>query len=88
MKNCYIINYDLKKSKDYESLFTAIKSYGTWAKILKSCWAVVSERSAVEIRDHLLRVMDSDDGIFVVKSGREAAWKNVECSDSWLKENL
>lgn len=86
--SCYIINYDLNKSKDYESLFEAIKSYGTWAKILKSCWAIVTTKSAEQVRDHLLTVMDSDDGIFVVKSGKEAAWKNVECSDDWLKKNL
>ena len=86
--NCYIINYDLNKSKDYESLFEAIKSYGTWAKILKSCWAIVTTKSAEQVRDHLLAVMDSDDGIFVVKSGKEAAWKNVECSGDWLKKNL
>lgn len=88
MANCYIINYDLNKSKDYESLYEAIKSYGTWAKILKSCWAVVTTKSASEVRDHLLKVMDSDDGIFVIKSGKEAAWRNVECSSDWLKEHL
>jgi len=88
MANCYIINYDLNKSKDYESLFEAIKSYGTWAKILKSCWAVVSDRSAEEIRNHLQSVMDNDDGIFVVRSARYAAWENVECLDSWLENNL
>lgn len=88
MANCYIINYDLNNSKDYESLFKAIKSYGTWAKILKSCWAVVTTKSAKQVRDHLLSVMDSDDGIFVVKSGIEAAWRNVECTNEWLKNNL
>ncbi len=73
MANCYIINYDLRKSRDYESLYDAIRSYGTYAKILESCWAVVSERSATEIRNHLQTVMDEDDGIFVVKSGGAAA---------------
>ncbi|MGN6212026.1 hypothetical protein [Parafilimonas sp.] len=85
---CYIINYDLRKQKDYESLIAAIKSYDTWAKILKSCWAIVTDKSAVEVRDHLLKYMDADDGIFVIKSGREAAWRNVECSDDWLKKHL
>ena len=86
--SCCIINDDLNKFKDYESLFEAIKTYGTWGKILKSCWAVVTTKSAEQVRDHLLTVMDSDDGIFVVKSGKEAAWKNIECSSDWLKNNL
>lgn len=88
MSNCYIINYDLRKDKDYDSLIKAIKAYGTWAKILKSCWAVVTTQSAVQVRDNLLKHMDNDDGIFVIKSGTEAAWRAVECSSEWLKKNL
>lgn len=89
MANCYIINYDLNKShKDYNSLITAIKSYSNSVRILKSCWAVVTTKSAEQVRDHLLSFMDGDDGIFVLKSGREAAWKNVECSSQWLQNNL
>lgn len=88
MKKCYIINYDLRKQKDYESLYAAIRSYGTYVRILKSCWAIVTTKSAKEVRDHLGQYMDSDDGLFVVKSGTEAAWRNVECSNDWLKTNL
>ena len=69
-------------------MIAAIKSYGTWAKILKSCWAVVTTKAAAEVRDHLLTYKDSDDGIFVVKSGKEAAWRSVGCSTEWLKQNL
>lgn len=86
--SCFIINYDLNNSKDYTSLISAIKSYGTWAKILKSCWAVVTTKSAEQVRDHLLSYMDSDDGIFVIKSSEDAAWHKVECSSDWLKQNL
>ena len=85
---CYIINYDLRKVKDYDSLIGAIKAYGTWAKILKSCWAVVTNSSAEKLRDDLLKHMDADDGIFVIKSGVEAAWRKVECEGSWLQKNL
>lgn len=88
MKNCYIITYDLRNRRDYQSLIDAIKSMGAWAKILESTWAVVTTKNAEEVRDHLLRTMDSDDGIFVVKSGVEAAWRKVICSDKWLQDNL
>ncbi len=86
--SCYIINYDLNNSKDYTSVINVIKSYDTWAKILKSCWAIVTTKSAEQVRDHLLSYMDRDDGIFVVKSSGNAAWHNVECSHDWLKKNL
>ena len=85
---CYIISYDLRKNRDYESLYAAIKSYSTWARITESTWAVVTSKSAVEIRDHIAGVIDSDDRLFVVKSGVEAAWLNTRCNNKWLRDNL
>ena len=88
MSNCYIINYDLRKQRNYDALYTAIKSYGTWAKVLESCWAIVTTQSATQVRDYLAQHMDSDDGLFVVKTAGVAAWRNVNCSDQWLKDNV
>ncbi len=85
---CYIISYDLINQSDYKSLHKAIKSYGTWAHISESIWAVYTSSSAKQIRDNLSSVMDGDDRIFVIKSGVEAAWRNVICSNKWLKDNL
>lgn len=85
----YIISYDLKKpGQNYEKLHEAIKSYGTWAKINESLWAVVTASTAVEIRDKLLAHIDSNDRLFVIKSGVEAAWRNSICKNEWLKERL
>ncbi|PIZ73857.1 CRISPR-associated protein Cas2 [Candidatus Peregrinibacteria bacterium CG_4_10_14_0_2_um_filter_43_11] len=88
--NCYIITYDLKNSdaNDYSELFEAIKSYKTWAHINESVWAIVTEEKAKIIRDFLKEKMDSEDSLFVVKSGTEAAWSNVLCKKEWLKNNL
>jgi hypothetical protein len=85
---CYIVPYDLRKQRNYDELYEAIKSYGTWAHILESTWAVETTKSAVEVRDHLLEFIDSDDGLFVIKSGKEAAWQGVICKNDWLKEHL
>jgi hypothetical protein len=85
---CYIISYDLVKARDYEALYKAIKDYGTWAHVHDSVWAVVTTSTAVEIRDYLQRYVDSDDRIFVIKSGSEAAWRGVLCKNEWLKDNL
>lgn len=85
---CYIIVYDLRNQRDYESLYKAIKSYGTWAHILESTWAIVTAQTAVQVRDYLSQYLDSDDGLFVVKSGTEAAWRKVNCKHEWLKEHL
>lgn len=84
--NTYIITYDV--DTEHQDLYDAIKSYGTWAHINESVWAVASVKSAKEIRDHLKSQLTSDDSLFVVKSGTEAAWSNVMCSNEWLKNYL
>jgi len=85
---CYIISYDLRNNRNYESLYKAIKDYGTWARITESTWAIVTDEPAKEIREYLLEHMDDDDRLFIVKSGIEAAWQNVRCRNQWLKKHL
>lgn len=85
---CYLISYDLRGTRNYNDLYKEIKSFSNWAKITESTWAVVTDSSAVQIRDRLMRVIDSDDRLFVVKSGVEAAWINVICDNDWLKAYL
>ena len=85
---CYVISYDLVKKRDYEGLYKAIKAYGTYAHITESTWAIVTTDEAKQIRDNLQKHIDSDDRIFIIKSGKEAAWRNVLCKDKWLQDNL
>lgn len=84
----YLVSYDLRKVRDYSELYQAIKSYGTYAKILESLWAICTTKSAEEVHNHLSGSIDKDDGLFVIKSGVEAAWLHVNCSNEWLKTNL
>jgi len=85
----YSINYDLRKHRDYDSLYQAIKSYGTYAHVLESVWMIVTERTSAQIRDHLKQYMDRDDGLMVSQSTGEAAWMNLSDDVSrWLKQSL
>ena len=85
---CYLISYDLINRRDYNVLYDAIRSYGTWAKINESLWAIVTTQSALQIYENLIKFVDNDDRLFVIKSGGEAAWINAISSDDWLKSNL
>lgn len=85
----YVISYDLvQPNRNYEPLYTRIKLFGTWARLTESTWIIVSDRTAVDIRDELIRVIDANDRIFVLKSGIEAAWQNVRCKNEWLRKHL
>ena len=51
--SAYIITYDLSQpGRNYDDLYARIKSYGAWARITESSWAVVTEQNPVAVRDH------------------------------------
>ena len=87
----YLIAYDIREpstSEVYDRLHEAIKSYGTWAHITESCWCIISEKKATEVRDHLNGFLRPQDRIMVLQSANVAAWRNLICRDEWLKEYL
>lgn len=89
VKHCYIIIYDLRAPRrDYNMLYSAIKSYEHWGKMTESAWAVVSELNSEAIRDHLMKYIDTNDRLMVIKSGQHAAWVNAIAANDWLKQNL
>jgi hypothetical protein len=87
-QKCYIISYQLSPARDSKALHDAIKSYGTWANITGNTWAVVTQKSATAVREHLMGFLTANDRIFVAKSGVESAWSNTICRNEWLKKNL
>lgn len=90
MKKTFIISYDLNDAKpeDYGNIYEVIKEYGTWAHITESTWAIVTTEKAKEVRDKLIKIMPDGSSLFVIKSGNVAAWRNVQCSNDWLKKHL
>lgn len=84
-----IIEYDLRQpGRDYDALYEAIKSYGTWARITESTWFIKTEATCVQVRDKLLSVMDTNDRLFVGELSGAAAWHNIICDSDFLKKNL
>ena len=84
-----IISYDLcAPSRNYDALYKAIKAYGKWAHITESTWFINTSSTCAEIREDLASHMDKNDRLFVGELKRAAAWRNVICDSSYLKENL
>ena len=44
-------------------------------------------KSATEVRDHLVKFIDNDDGIFIIKSAGKAAWLVAGGDFSLYNEN-
>jgi hypothetical protein len=88
MKKCFIISFDLQENRDYKLFINSIKSYGTWARITESTYAVVTEFTATDIRNHLIKHLNPNDRIFVVKTGGRAAWRHAIADSEWLKKYI
>lgn len=87
---CYIATFEVANAQDKNALIERLKAYGTYCPINDNCWAIVTEQTAAQVRDNLMAVIKTTDKIFVIKSGVEAAWRNVygEKNSDWLKEKL
>jgi len=88
-QHCYIIMYDLRvPGRNYTELIDAIKQYPQWGHLTESSWAVITDKTPVEIRENLKRYLDTNDRLIVVQSGRNAAWFKCLASNSWIHENI
>jgi hypothetical protein len=79
MANNLHISYDLiDPGQNYEKVIAAVKQLGSWAKIHYSYWYVDSHLSAEQALNILLKVIDSNDSLYVVDAtNRNAAWSNI-----------
>lgn len=85
----YIISYQTTLSgQRLTALHTALRSYTNWGRINENTWAVVTDNTAVQIRDNLLTLLNEGDRLMVIRSGTEAAWRNSMASSEWLKNHL
>ena len=84
----YQINYDLRKQRDYQSLYERIKAYHSWCRPLESCWIISTTQSAQQVRDNLRAVMDEDDGLLVTRLSGEAAWYGLDDRVSRYLKNM
>ena len=88
--NTFIIYYDLyKPGQNYERLIKEIKSYRFWARLGASSYIIVTNDSAVVVRDTLRTVLCNKDKLFVGIVNAPAAWIGLGDEVSqWLRNNL
>lgn len=61
----YFLNYDLRKKRDYDTLYDELKEFKA-VRILESLWCFRRiKTSASRLIDHFKKFIDSDDGLSV-----------------------
>jgi CRISPR-associated endonuclease Cas2 len=86
MARC-LITYDLKKTKDYQKLFDALKKLGA-CKPLLSVWVVNSTFSAKQLVEHLKQFIDSDDKLLVVEATTWASLHLTKAENDCLRAQI
>jgi hypothetical protein len=88
--NCYIVSFQAKELAVRKKLREMLRTYSKFCPINNTCWAIVTDQRAKEIRDFLKEALSPEDRLFVVRSGTEAAWRNAISPkhSEWLKNNL
>jgi hypothetical protein len=87
---CYIVSFQAKELAVRQRLRELLKGYGTYCPINNTCWAIVTDKKAAEVRNHLITALKAGDRVFVVRSGTEAAWRGMPTAQQgdWLKKHL
>ena len=86
----YIVTFDIADATRKKNLEAKLRQFDSYCPIHGSCWAVVSNQTAAEVRSALAEVLNASDRIFVIRSGVAAAWRNIygEKNSKWLKDKL
>jgi hypothetical protein len=87
---CYIVTFEVKREETRTKVRGLLKTFSGYCPINRTCWAILADGKASDIRDAITDVLESGDRVFVIRSGTEAAWRNAygEKNNAWLKKNL
>lgn len=87
---CYIVSFQAKQLAVRQRLRERLKTYTKFCPINNTCWAIVTDQKASDVRDYLSDLLETGDRLFVIRSGTEAAWRNAisQKHSDWLKKNL
>jgi hypothetical protein len=86
----FLISYDLHKpGRDYSELYRAIGATGSFAHPLESVWLVTYNGTTAQLRDALMKHVDSNDDLLVAQlvPGTWATYGvNAEARE-WMRNN-
>jgi hypothetical protein len=75
----FLVSYDLRKpDRNYEPLWNRLRDW-KGMRALESAWIIEWTTTSVLLRDDLMKYIDANDGLLVVKVD-DAAWLSLQPS--------
>ncbi len=86
----FIVAFEIPDASRRARFKQALKAYGAYCPINDNTWAISVDKTAVQVRDELMKSASGQDRIFVIRSGTAAAWSNSygNKNNDWLKKWL
>jgi len=88
----YLVTYMLPgAAENLLAIQERLQAFPAWAQLHPNAYVVAAHHTwggAAKIRNYVQEALPEGATIFVLRSARESAWNNVECSDEWLQEWL
>ena len=87
---CYIVTLEANDAQVRQKVSEQLQTYTHFCPVHRYCWAIMSDQTAVQIRDNVVELLGPADRVFIVRSGTAAAWQNSYGPehDAWLKKYL
>jgi len=85
-----LVGYDLNKTgQDYSQLIERLKEFPGWCRPVDSTWIVSTTSTVKDVRDDLMKYIDSNDDLIVVGlSGNWATYGLSPTVNEWLENNV
>lgn len=85
----YCVSYDLNKSgQNYAALYNELKASLSWWHQLDSTWLIHTNESADQLSSRLLRHLDQNDRLLVIKVVRPYQGFHTEQAWQWIRQHV
>ncbi len=85
----FVVSYDLRKRKDYPTLWEEMDRLGGHKPLRSVYFVNVNLGTAAELRDHLSQYIDEDDQLIVVEFDEKPAHQRAnQGTNDWIKNNI
>jgi hypothetical protein len=80
----FLISYDLNKEAKRPPIVTEIKSFGSWARISESSYAVETDMTAQAVYNKMAKHLDINDTLYVIKLSPPWTGQGSREVNDWL----
>lgn len=85
----YCVSYDLNKSgQNYSGLYAELEASPSWWHFLDSTWLISTSETADQLSARLLKKLDTNDRVLVIKVTRDYAGWLTEDAWNWINQHV